>query len=190
MTPDLPPLVAQANDRADVAGFVLSSEPGVGALLAAMAAAVPPRGRILELGTGAGVGLAWLVHGLGSRDDVELITVDTNAQMQSQVQQTMWPVPVSFVLGDGAVVANQLGRFHLIFADAPGGKIVKLQRTIDALEPGGVLVVDDMELSLHDHDPPLRDALALVRERLLSNDRLVCAELDFSSGVVVAVKRH
>jgi len=190
MTPISPPLVAAAIARADAAGFTLSSEPEVGALLAALAAAVPENGRILELGTGAGVGLAWLVHGLGSRQDVELVTVDVDATMQDHVQDADWPVPIRFVLGDGASAVGELGRFHLIFADAPGGKIVKLQRTIDALEPGGVLVVDDMELSQHDHDPPLRDALDLVRTRLQSNDRLICAELNCSSGIIIAVARR
>jgi demethylmenaquinone methyltransferase/2-methoxy-6-polyprenyl-1,4-benzoquinol methylase len=118
------------------------------------------------------------------------VTVDTDAALQSQVQQVHWPVPVRFVLGDGATVVSELGRFDLIFADAPGGKIVKLQRTLDALQPGGVLVVDDMELSRHDHDPPLRDALGLVRTRLLSNDNLICAELDCASGIVLAVKQR
>ena len=39
---------------------------------------------------------------------------------------------------------DELGQFSLIFADAPGGKWEGLDRTIAALEPGGLLVVDDM----------------------------------------------
>ena len=58
-----------------------------------------------------------------------------------------------------------------------------------ALRPGGVLVVDDMDLTRHD-DEQLRSALAVVRRRLLGNAELVCAELGFSSGVIVAVKRR
>jgi demethylmenaquinone methyltransferase/2-methoxy-6-polyprenyl-1,4-benzoquinol methylase len=173
--------------RANARGFTLSSEPEVGAFLAVLAAAVPPEGRILEIGTGAGVGLAWLVHGLGDRRDVGLVTVDVDATTQDVVRQVDWPSPIRFEIGDGAEVVSRLGQFHLIFADAPGGKIFKLRRTIQALEPRGVLVVDDMNLDRHD-DPQLRDALAVVRGRLLSNDELVCAELDFSSGVILAVK--
>ena len=37
---------------------------------------------------------------------------------------------------------------------------------------------------------PVRSALAVVRHRLLGNADLVCAELGFSSGVIVAVKRR
>ena len=189
MTASLPPLVTAATARADEAGFGISSEPEVGALLAALAAAVQKDGRILEIGTGAGVGLAWIVHGLGQRRDVELVTVDIDASIQRLAREAEWPIRVRFEIGDAAELVEKLGQFHLIFADAPGGKIVKLRCTLNALEPGGILIVDDMDLSRQD-DPQFRDALALVRERLLSNDGLVCAELGFASGVILATRRR
>jgi len=60
---------------------------------------------------------------------------------------------------------------------------------VAALRRGGVLVVDDMDLTRHDDDQ-LRSALAVARHRLLDNAELACAELGFSSGVIVAVKRR
>jgi len=60
---------------------------------------------------------------------------------------------------------------------------------VAALREGGVLVVDDMDLTRHD-DEQLRSALAVVRHRLLGNADLICAELGFSSGIIVAVKRR
>jgi predicted O-methyltransferase YrrM len=186
---DLPAAVQAALTRAEAAGFKLSSEPGVGALLAALAASVRQRGHILELGTGAGVGLAWLVSGLGTRTDIEVITVDIDADLQSATRAAGWPPYVRFDQGDGAVRAGQLGRFDLIFADAQGGKTVGLDQTIGALSPGGVLVVDDMDLARHD-DPELREALSRVRAQLLQDRRLVCAELTYSSGVILAARRR
>lgn len=182
-------LVNEAQALADAAGFTLSCEPEVGALLGALAAAVPIAGRILELGTGAGVGLAWIEHGLGGRRDVDIVSVDIDAAMHQAAGQINWPIPVRFELGDAAEMVRELGQFDLIFADAPGGKIFKLGRTVEALTPGGVLVFDDMDLTQH-HDPDLRAGLAMARERLLSNEDLVCSELHFSSGVIVAVKRR
>jgi hypothetical protein len=61
--------------------------------------------------------------------------------------------------------------------------------TVAALRRGGVLVLDDMDLTRHD-DEQLRSALAVVRHRLLDNAELVSAELGFRSGVIVAVKRR
>jgi predicted O-methyltransferase YrrM len=184
----VPATVADARQRAEAAGFFLSSEPEVGALLSCLAASVAAGGRILELGTGVGYGLAWLIHGLGGRHDVEIITVDMDEALQSGTKAVPWPPYVRFELGDGAALLPGLGTFDLIFADAPGGKTTGLDATIDALRPGGILVVDDMDLSRHG-DAALVRALAAVRVRLVADDRLVCAELAFSSGVIVAARR-
>jgi len=186
---ELPGSVLAAYERAARAGFQLACEVEVGRLLAALAASVPSGGRVLEIGTGVGVGLAWLVHGLGARRDVEVVTVELDDEVQRTALSAPWPPWVRFESGDGAEVVGRLGQFDLIFPDAPGGKIFKLRRTMAALRRGGVLVVDDMDLTRHE-DEQLRAALAVVRHRLLDNAELVCAELGFSSGVIVAVKRR
>ena len=83
---------------------------------------------------------------------------------------------------------REFGRFDLVFADAAGGKLEGLDGTIDALAPGGVLVVDDMDPALH-ADDGLLEPLGAVREQILADPSLVAAELDFASGVIVATKR-
>jgi predicted O-methyltransferase YrrM len=186
---ELPENVLAAYERAARTGFQLACEVEVGRLLATLAAAVPAGGRVLEIGTGVGVGLAWLVHGLGARRDVEVVTVELDDAVQQTALSARWPPWVRFESGDGAEAVGRLGQFDLIFADAPGGKIFKLRRTVAALREGGVIVVDDMDLARH-ADEQLRSALAVVRHRLLANAELVCAELGFSSGVIVAVKRR
>ncbi len=186
---ELPGTLLAAYERAASAGFRLACEADVGKLLAALAAAVPRGGRVLEIGTGVGVGLAWLVHGLGARRDFEVVTVELDDQVQRTALSAPWPPWVRFESGDGAQVVGRLGQFDLIFPDAPGGKIFKLRRTVAVLRPGGVLVIDDMDLTRH-QDEQLRSALAVVRHWLLGNADLVCAELGFSSGVIVAVKRR
>ena len=66
----VPSLVREATARARRAGFPLSCDPAVGRLLAVLAAHLPAGARVLELGTGTGVGAAWLmpraVNGKGS----------------------------------------------------------------------------------------------------------------------------
>jgi demethylmenaquinone methyltransferase/2-methoxy-6-polyprenyl-1,4-benzoquinol methylase len=150
-----PGIVSDAYTRAQAATFELSCDPEVGKLLSVLAGAVPTGGRILELGTGVGVGLAWIVHGL---------------------------------LGDAAESVSKLGTFELVFPDAPGGKLYGLARTLEAIAPRGVLIVDDMDLEQHE-DPELRAALVRVRDRLLSRSDLLVAELDLGSGVMLAVRR-
>jgi len=186
---EIPQSVRAAEARARDLGFELSSEPEVGRLLALFAQAVPPDGRILEIGTGVGGGLAWIVHGLGDRRDVNVVSIELDGGLVSMLRDLSWPEWVSIVEGDGADLTGTLGTFDLIFPDAPGGKIRKLRKTIDSLRPGGVLMVDDMDLSRHS-DPQLIDGLASVRDRLLEHPDPICAELDFASGVVVACRRR
>jgi demethylmenaquinone methyltransferase/2-methoxy-6-polyprenyl-1,4-benzoquinol methylase len=182
-----PELDVRARRRAGELGFAISSAPGVGRLLAALAAAVPPNGRIIELGTGSGVGLAWLVHGLGARTDVTVTSVDTDARLLGAVRDDAWPQYVELVEGDGAAVVQARGPFDLIFADAPSGKVEGLEHTVAALAPGGVLVVDDMDPALH-VDDGLLDAIGQVRKQLLSDASLTAVDVTWSSGVILATK--
>ena len=188
MTTSEPPAVRLARERAQSSGFELSSDNGVGALLASLAAAVRPHGTIVELGTGAGVGLAWIVHGIGARTDLTVYTVDIDPALLSTTATAGWPRFVHFVEGDGARLVRELAPVDLVFADAAGGKIDGLESTIDALRPGGMLVVDDMDPARHEPDG-LLGAINAVRAALVEHPDLVTAELDFSTGVVIATKR-
>ena len=187
--PERPPEVRAAEALAQAGGFALSCEPVAGRTLAVLAGAVPRDGRILELGTGAGVGLAWIVSGLAGRRDVEVVSVDLHPAVQALARDGDWPPNLRFELGDGAVLASQLGAFDLIFADAPGGKLENLEGTVAALAPRGVLLVDDMDLAQHD-DPALCRQLTTVRQTLRADPRLTCSELAAGSGLLLASRRE
>lgn len=140
----VPALVAAATGRARSAGFRLSCDPAVGQLLAVLAAHLPAGARVLELGTGAGVGTAWIASGLLRRADVTVITVERDPQTAALAVGGVWPHFVDLRVGDALGVLGEAGAFDFIFADAPGGKWSGLDRTIAALRPHGLLVVDDM----------------------------------------------
>jgi demethylmenaquinone methyltransferase/2-methoxy-6-polyprenyl-1,4-benzoquinol methylase len=185
----VPAMVQAAYDREQQLRFKQSSEPEVGRLLSVFAAMVPPHGRVLELGTGAGVGLAWIVHGLNHRNDVEVVSVEHNREQAVLVQAAGWPKWVSVVVGDSGELIGMLGSFDLIFPDTPGGKIYNLQATIAALRPGGALLLDDMEVQRE--EPPERIArVASVRNQLFGDPDLICTELAVSSGMIVAVRQR
>ena len=107
---------------------------------------------------------------------------------RAKSRRAAWPSYVRFLVGDAADLVATLGQFNLIFADAPGGKLFKLRRTLAALAPRGVLLVDDMDLGRHT-DPDLKAALVVVRERLLGNPDLHVFEFEVGSGVILAVRR-
>ena len=112
--PELPRRVVEAEERAARAAFSGSCEPLVGKLLACLAASVPRRSRVLEIGTGMGVGLAWIVTGLCGRTDVEVVTVERDAECIEAVAAAQWPSWVHRVTGDVEVLLPALGRFALV----------------------------------------------------------------------------
>lgn len=167
----------------------MSSDRSVGELLAVLAAGTQPGSHILELGTGTGVALGWIVHGLGARNDARVLSVDTDPVLLAATNDDAWPPWVELLCADGLDVVRERGPFDLIFADAPGGKIEGLDATIESLAPRGVLLVDDMNPALHERDG-LLDALGSVRDALVDDRRLIAVEIPVSTHVILAVKRE
>ena len=63
------------------------------------------------------------MHGLGPRNDVEVVSVELNREQAAIVQAAGWPDWVSIIVGDGAELVRTLGSFDLIFPDNPGGDL-------------------------------------------------------------------
>jgi demethylmenaquinone methyltransferase/2-methoxy-6-polyprenyl-1,4-benzoquinol methylase len=185
-----PPLVAAAMDRAREAGFPMSSEPAVGQLLATLTAHLPAGARVLELGTGTGVGTAWIASGLLPRTDVTVLTVESDPARAQLAAQGDWPPFVELRHGDGLDVLareSQEGAFDLIFADSPAGKWYGREQVIAALRPHGLLVVDDMT-PLPDWDEDMRAGQEEVRQALLGAPELTSVELAHGSGVILCAR--
>jgi len=183
----IPTLVTRADQLARNLGFTMSSNATVGALLAVCAAGVPNGGRILEIGTGAGSGLAWLAHGVGNRP-VEIVSVESDPRVAAAVRRQEWPSNVTLLEGDILALFDELRIFDLIFADAQGGKWERLSATIDALAPGGLLVCDDMRPESFDY-PDQREQNERVCAILHEHPHLVSVDIDAAGGVVLARRR-
>ena len=183
----LPSPVAAAVARARQAGFLMSCDPAVGRLLAVLAAHLPEGARVLELGTGTGVGAAWIVSGLLPRTDVTVTSVEKDPGTATVAASGDWPSFVDLRRGDALEVLAEGGTFDLIFADAPGGKWEGLDRSVAALRPRGLLVVDDMTPE-PDWTDSRRAAQDKVRQALLSAPELTSAELAVGSGMILSVR--
>jgi demethylmenaquinone methyltransferase/2-methoxy-6-polyprenyl-1,4-benzoquinol methylase len=183
---NLPERVREAIARAAAAGFEHSSDPGIGRVLMTLAAAVRQGGRVLEIGTGMGVGTAWLIEGLATASDVELVTIESDPQRARWAAQADWPAFVRPIVGDALVELGGLGTFSLVFADAEGGKMYGLDLTLAAVEMRGVLVLDDMRFQ--GRNPAIEEGVVRARRQLLADDRFVCAEMTWSSGLMLATR--
>jgi predicted O-methyltransferase YrrM len=187
MTVAMPPLVSAAIKRADGAGFTASCHPGVGQLLMVLAGHVSADARILELGTGLGVGTAWLASGLLPRNDAIIITVEKDRRLARLAAQGDWPEFIDWRIGEALEVLPSIGAFDIIFADSPGGKWRGLEKTVDALKPGGMLIVDDMNPA-PGMKASTRDNQGNVRRMILENPALFSAELRHGSGMILCTR--
>ena len=170
--------------------FIHSSDPDVGRLLAVLAAATPAGGRILEIGTGTGVGTGWLVAGLGGRRDVEVVSVEVDERRHHRAAAVGWPACVGLVLGDAADVVPGAGEFDLVFADCPVGKLERFEISLGALRRGGILVLDDMRPPAGPRHGAADAQYDAVRRRITGDPDLQAVTLDHGSGVIVAVRRR
>jgi predicted O-methyltransferase YrrM len=187
--PEAPPAVVAAI-RADgeILGFGMASEPRTGALLRTLAAA-KPGGRLLELGTGTGIGTAWILDGMDRGST--LVTVDEDEACVNVARKHLAHDPrVRFVVGDGARVLHDLAsdRFDLVFADTWPGKFHDLEAALSLLSRGGLYVIDDLlpQANWPDgHAPKVEELL----RTLASRPDLTLCRMAWSSGLVVAAKR-
>jgi predicted O-methyltransferase YrrM len=182
----LPPSFEAIRRDTDRIGFTMASDPLTGALLRTLAAS-KPGGRMLELGTGTGVGTAWILDGMDR--EARLTSVDTDSAAQDIARRHLGADNrVTFVLGDGAAFLDASDdEFDLIYADAWPGKFSHLNRALERLRVGGIYVIDDLlpQQNWPDgHAPKVASLIAHLESRL----DLVAATLAWSTGVMIAVK--
>src|SRR6185503_10719286 len=125
-------------------GFGMASEAKTGALLRALAAS-KPAGRILELGTGTGVGTAWLLAGMDA--NARLDSIDNDPAAQGIAQRHLGHDPrVTFHLADGAEFLRRSPwlAFDLVYADTWAGKFSDRDVALGLVRVGGFYVVDDL----------------------------------------------
>jgi len=182
-----PTAVADAKRRETDLQFPMSCTDHVGRLLAVLAAAVPSGGRILEIGTGVGVGTAWIIAGLDGRTDVQVVSVEIDQRLSSAAREWPWPVCVQIVTADILVASETLGEFNLVFADASPFKYTNVGFVLATLSPGGILVVDDLgEPNFSERQQADKAAL---RQLLMHHRELHAVDIEWSTGMILATKK-
>jgi len=173
----------------------------VGALLRVLALAVRAR-RILEIGTAIGYSGIWLAGALPP--DGMLMTMEMDPERvraaRANFERAGLADRVSVVAGDAQrMIAKVAGPFDLIFQDGAKELYVPLlERTVELLRPGGLLVTDNVlwngEVVPGFVPAPQRDAaetraIAEYNERLNRHPQLVTATVPLRDGVAISVKR-
>lgn len=183
----LPPHYHAILSRSQELQFTMNSDVLTGGLLRTLAA-TRPGGRILELGTGCGLGATWLLDGMDS--DATLISVDTDRRFQGVARSILGnDRRASFRLEDGAAfLSRREGPFDLIYADAWPGKFSHLDEALALLTPGGTYVIDDLLPQPNWPDGHAPNVEALVR-RLSTLDGFEWTWLEWSTGIGLLVRK-
>lgn len=186
--PNLPPLVDSILAAGRRFAFTMPSDHDVGRLLRTLAAA-KPGGKFLELGTGLGLSLAWIRDGMDA--GARVVSIEQDPQYVAFAAECFGcDDRVRVVCADGAAwLDDYVGDgFDLIFADTWPGKYHHLEPALNLLKAGGLYVVDDMLPQENWPEGHAAKATALL-ERLFQHPDLVSCRMDWSTGVVLAVRR-
>ena len=183
----IPPMLDPITADTAAAGFTMASEPKTGALLSVLAAS-KPGGRLLELGTGTGIGTAWMLSGMNAA--ARLDTFDVDGTVMEIARRHLGSDPrVTFHHMDGAefIARSTKDRYDLIYADAWPGKFSQLDEALELLSVGGIYFIDDLlpQPNWPEGHAPKVPALIDAIER---KPGFATVRLAWSSGLMIVVR--
>ncbi|NAS13550.1 O-methyltransferase [Poritiphilus flavus] len=185
----LPELLLELESKCKEIGFTMPSDRKIGSLLRTLITS-KPNANLLELGTGIGLSLCWMVEGMDSGS--RLTTIDNDAELIDIAKNYFGADQrLNLLCTDGSEwLKHYKGeKFDLIFADAWPGKYSETEIALDLLKAGGFYVIDDMTLQPNWPEGHQDNVNALL-EFLETRKDLVLTRLHWSSGVIIATKRE
>ena len=173
--------------KSEEIGFNMPSDLYVGTLLRTLVAS-KPFGNFLELGTGIGLSLSWMVDGMD--DCGSIVSIDNDPRLTEIVNQLFkLDSRVNIICQDGSEwIKNYDGeKFDLIFADAWPGKYSELDEVLNLLKVGGIYVIDDM-----DEQPNWPEGHAEKAENLIETlenlEGYSLTKMNWSTGIILLAK--
>ncbi len=185
---DKPNTYSKIEERSKAIGFDMSSDMQLGSLLRTIVVS-KPGSRILELGTGTGLSLSWMVDGMDSVGS--LISIDNDPKCINIAATYFGADPrIELVCTDGSTwLKAYVGpRFDMIFADSWPGKYSELEEVLALLNIGGFYVVDDMLPQSNWPEGHEEKASSLIQE-LENRTDLSITKMNWSTGIIIGVKK-
>lgn len=185
---DIPKMHTKIARKAKEIGFTMPSDLYVGSFLKTLITS-KPSGRFLEIGTGIGLSLSWMIEGLD--ENSKLISVDNDEELIAISKQFFGDnEQVELICEDGTKWLQQYdgAKFDLIFADAWPGKYSEIEEVLNLIKVGGFYIIDDMTMQTNwpeGHENYVRDLVELLEKR----DDFIITKMNWSTGLIVAVKK-
>lgn len=186
---DKPEIHSAIEAKSEAIEFTMPSDLYIGTLLKTLITS-RPKAHLLELGTGIGLSLSWMIDGMDK--DSKLITVDNDPELISIVKTYFGKDDrVEIICEDGTEwIKNYEGRkFDLIFADAWPGKYSEIDEVLNLVKVGGFYVIDDMTAQPNwpkGHE----DNVARLVTYLEGRNDFNLTKMNWSTGLIIAVRKQ
>ncbi|SHJ99812.1 O-methyltransferase [Desulforamulus aeronauticus] len=176
-------------------------EPEVGHLLYWLAL-TKNSSRILEVGTAIGYSTLWLAKAVLPREG-NITTMEINAPRAEAARKYFKKAgiidQIELIFGDARELLYDLtGPYDFIFLDAAKGKYVEfLDKCIEMLEPGGILVAEDVFMKgmvISGEIDKRRNKTAVARLRtylqmVMEHPKLETVVLPLGDGIAISTKK-
>lgn len=185
---DIPKIHSEIERKSEKIGFTMPSDIYVGTLLKTLVSS-KPGGRFLELGTGIGLSLSWIVDGMDAHSS--LITIDNDSNLIDIAEEYFGKNHrLEIVCADGGEWLKEYKgeKFDLVFADAWPGKYSKIEEILKLVNVGGIYIIDDMNAQPNwpdGHQDHVHRLVAYLENR----DDFNLTKLDWSTGLIIAVRK-
>ena len=183
----LPAIYNTLIEKSQEIGFTMPSDILVGSLLKTLIAS-KPSSHILELGTGIGLSLSWMIEGLDK--DSKIISIDNDSTLITIVKSFFGDDPrIKLVCEDGSKwISNYQGvGFDLVLADAWPGKFSDLDQLLVHIKIGGFYVIDDINPQSNWPEGHQEKVEKLIHF-LESKQDFSMTKIDWSTGVIIMTK--
>ena len=185
---DIPKMHTEITRKSEEIGFTMPSDLYVGSFLKTLIAS-KPKGRFLEIGTGIGLSLSWMIEGMDA--DSKLFSVDNDPELIAIATSYFGNDDrVEVICKDGTDWINEYSgtKFDLIFADAWPGKYSEIDEVLDLVKVGGFYIIDDMTKQPNwpeGHEDNVIELTAYLEKR----EDLQLTKMNWSTGLIMAVKK-
>jgi len=186
---DKPKVHSDIEKKCEEVGFTMPSDLYIGTFLKTLITS-KPKSNLLELGTGIGLSLSWMIDGID--EESKLISVDNDPKLIAIAQDFFGSDPrVEIVCQDGTewIKGYKGEKFDLVFADAWPGKYSETDEILELIKVGGFYIIDDMATQPNWPDGHEENVAQLV-DYLENRDDFNLTKMNWSTGLIVCVKKY
>lgn len=182
---NIPAIYPEIQRTSEEIGFTMPSDLYVGTLLKTLVAS-KLNSNILELGTGVGLSLSWMIDGMDATS--QIISVD-NDPMLIMLANGFFGNDnrVQIICADGSewIKSYNGKKFDLVFADAWPGKYSEIDEILNLINVGGFYIVDDM-LPQSNWPEGHQENVDILMSYLERRKDFNLTKLNWSTGIIIA----